>query len=148
MVHLRDESHLAVVESFDEREVPQRSRTVEGDAGDVGDDLGDLSHRAGRACRDTVDVRLEVEVGILDPHGMAQIERDRHESATERFEQVHPVGQHLEQALVREALAGTRVEDERSHDVGQLRWRLHVEERRVHPAQRFHGLDSLLVVRD
>ena len=90
VVHLGDEADLAVVEALDEPQLPQRPAAVERAAGDVADDLGQLVHRARRRHGDAVEVGVEVEVGVLDPHRMAEVERHRHQPAAERLEQVQP----------------------------------------------------------
>ena len=88
VVDLRDEADLAVFEPLEEVQLPQRTASVERQAGDVGDDLGQLAHRARRADRTPVDVRFEVEVGVLDPHRVPEVERNGDEPAAERLEKV------------------------------------------------------------
>jgi hypothetical protein len=84
-------------------------------------------------------VALEVEIGILHPDRVGEVEGHPHESATERLEEVDALAQQIDDALERVGL-GRRggIEDERAHDVGVHRRCLHVEERGVHAGQALH----------
>jgi hypothetical protein len=115
------------------------SRSIERTARDVPDDLGALAHRPGRAHGHAAHMGFEVEVGVLDPHRMPEVERDVHEPAAERLEEMHPILEHLQHPLEGETLARAGVEDHRADDVRELGRRLHVEEGRVHPAERLHA---------
>jgi hypothetical protein len=52
-------------------------------------------HTAGLRHADPVDVAVEIEVGVLDPHRVAQAERNLEHPAPERGQEVEAVGQHL-----------------------------------------------------
>ena len=69
-----DEADPAVFESLNDPQLPQGAAAVELMAGDLGDELAELARPARRWRADAADVVVEVEVGILDPHGMVEAE--------------------------------------------------------------------------
>ena len=85
VVHLRDRRDVAVLQALDDVHLPQRTGPVERTARDVADELRELLLAAGSGTTDPADVVVEVELGVLDPHRVVQVERDGRELAPERL---------------------------------------------------------------
>ena len=101
------------------------------------------SWRQSPGCRqgDVADVELEVEVRILDPVRVVEVERHPHEPLAEHAGLVQPLVDVLEDALERHRPAGRggRVVD-RDPAARHVRpRRLGVEERSIHPCELLHG---------
>jgi hypothetical protein len=54
------------------------------------DQLLELLHRARRGQIEVADVIVEVDLGIVDPHRMVDLERHRHQLLAEDRHEVHP----------------------------------------------------------
>ena len=76
-MHLREQRRLPALESVDDRELPQRARSVERVDGQHRDEVVELAERPGLRQRDVAEVVLEVEVGIVGPHRGAEVDRAR-----------------------------------------------------------------------
>src|SRR5204863_5888909 len=99
VVHLADNCDLAVGETLDDPELPQRPRPVERTARDVTRDLGDLLWTARHWTADAADVVVEVEVGVVDPRRVRDAERHGCEPTPELRHEMHPVGERLLDAV-------------------------------------------------
>ena len=87
VMHLGDDADVAVLETLDDPQLPQRAAAVERAPGDLGRQLGELVEAAGSGERGPPDVVVEIEVGILDPHRVMHAERDLdHAMAEPRIE--------------------------------------------------------------
>ena len=90
VMHLRDDGDAALGHVLDDPHLPQRPVAVERTSGDVAHDLGQLVHRARRRRADAMEMVVEIELRVLDPHGVVEVERDRNQPPAERLEQVEP----------------------------------------------------------
>src|SRR5581483_5956573 len=88
VVHLGDDADVAVLEALDDVDLPERPAPVELPAGDVAGQLGQLVIATGGRRGDAPQVVVEVEVGILDPHRVVQIEGNRRQTPGELRDQV------------------------------------------------------------
>jgi hypothetical protein len=59
-------------QSLDDRELPERPAPIEGDGGDLGDDAGQLDEASVAQRRAPAHVPGDVELGVLDPHRVAE----------------------------------------------------------------------------
>jgi hypothetical protein len=75
VVHLDDEADAVVGQSFDDPDLPQRLRPVELLTGDVPGQIGQLPEPAGAGHCRPPHVVLDVELGVVDPHRVAESER-------------------------------------------------------------------------
>ncbi len=97
VVELVEQSDPALLEAVDQMELPQRPRAVERRGDDAGDVVGHGARVAGGLDAALPDVEGDVEVGVLDPVGMIEPERDlgqlpgigRHEMDSLRHRPAH-----------------------------------------------------------
>jgi hypothetical protein len=134
----RDEPGLVALDDVD---LPQRPRAVERAGHDPRDLVGELGVVARRGERHLTHVVAEVDLGLLDPVGMVEPERDVREPPPQRRELRAALGQqprHLEAAedAVRRR---RRVEHRKTADVPRLAWVLKREELRVEAGQLPHA---------
>jgi hypothetical protein len=138
-MHLGEDGDLAARQTLDHPHLPQRSRPVEPDPGEVPGDLGEFGLPTGSRYGEPVDVPVDVEVAVLDPQGVVDVDRHPLELAMEHRDVAHPV---LEVVLeAREGVAvGDRlgVEQDDPADVHELLRCLQVEEARIQPTEAFH----------
>ena len=140
VMHLGDDADVAVLETLDDPQLPQRAAAVERAPGDLGRQLGELVEAAGSRQRGPPDVVVEIEVGILDPHRVMQAERDLDHAPAERLEARESVGDELPHRLDREAAGNVGgVEDHRRHDVHVRRRGFEREEGGVETGQPLHS---------
>jgi hypothetical protein len=134
VVGLADDGEAAAGEAFDEVHLPQRPGPVQRPALHPGDQLGELMVVAGTGQRGAAHVVADVEVLVVDPHGVRQpaghpadpLPVPRHERDALRDE--------LDQPVVVETVL-RRLEDRDATDVHRRRRLLEVEERHVQRAQ-------------
>jgi hypothetical protein len=88
VVDLREQPEPAVRQAVDEVELPQGPRAVQRTGEDARDGLGEAAVVARRRDRALADVEVEVEVGVVDPVGQVDSERDVDEPAAQGREQV------------------------------------------------------------
>ena len=88
VVHLRDQRDLAGREPLDEPQLPQRPAAVEQLGADLADQRAERVQVARRRQRDAVQVRVEVDVGVVDPVRVVHVQRHLHEPPLERRQQV------------------------------------------------------------
>ena len=146
VVHLRHEGEAAgrhagdVVEALDDVQLPQRPIEVEGPRHEASHLDAELAPVAGRRQGDVADVELQIEVGILDPVRVVEVERDADESLTEHAGLVEPLVDVIEDALERDGAAGRgrRVVDRDAPARHVRARRLGIEERGVHPGELLH----------
>ena len=89
---------------------------------------------------DVADMELEVELRILDPVGVVEIERHGDQLLAETTRKVQPALDVAQNALERHLAAGRRrlVVDREGTDVRRRARCLEVKERRVHAAELLH----------
>ena len=138
VVDLGENAHQATLEPTDDVPLPQRARPVEGRDDDPGDLLGELHVVARRGDGDLPEVELEVEVGIVDPVGVVEVERVGHQLAAVDVEQVDALLEHLADLGIDVARPLPRLEDDDRRDVSELGRRLHAQEGGVGGTQLFH----------
>ncbi len=76
-------ANAAAFEPLDGVHLPERPLAVEGQAAHLSGEVGQLLQTPGRRQAGSSKVVVEVEVGILDPHRMVQLERHLDEPAAE-----------------------------------------------------------------
>ena len=143
VVHLGDHADAVLLQALDDPQLPEGAGPVEGGAGDLAGQLAELAASAGGGAGDAVDVKVEVEVGIFDPHRVGEVQGHLHQPASERRHQVDPPADELLDVLEGVA-AGDRGRVEHHghghvHVVGGV---LEVEEGGVEPGQSFHVRSS------
>ena len=77
VVHLGEDGEAVVGQALDDVALPQRPAPVERTADDAGHELGDLLVAPGRRHRGVAHVEVEVEVGVVDPVRVVEVERAR-----------------------------------------------------------------------
>ena len=139
VVHLGEERDPAVRQALDDPHLPQRARPVQRDAGEVAAQRGQLALVPGLGQRRAVDVALDVEVVVVDPHRVVDVERDVAQLLTELGHRAHPG---LDRVAHRDEGVATRhglgVDHQHPAHVQQLFGGLQVEERRVESAEVLH----------
>ena len=121
VVHLADQREAAgrepldIVEPLDDREFPQRLRQVHRPRVQPRDLDAQLPPVAGLGQRDVADVEFDVELGILDPIGMIDVERHAHQPLPERARARQPALDEVQYVLEPHEPAGRgrRVVDRR-----------------------------------
>ena len=83
---------MPVGQAVDEVQLPQRPRAIQRPRGDSRDLLADLGVRRGLGQRELAHVVLEVEVRIVDPVGVVEVERDAAQAPAERRQQRQALG--------------------------------------------------------
>ena len=138
VVDLGDHADLVALQPFDDPHLPQRAVPVELAADHVGRELGQLAHPARRGQRGAAEMIVDVELGIVDPHRVAQAEGHLDQPAPEHRCQRDPLVDELAQPA--EGVApghGGRVENGDQRHVHVEGGCLRVEEGGVEPAQPF-----------
>jgi hypothetical protein len=74
VVHFRHDGDVAAFEAFDDPHLPQRTRAVQRLAGDVAAEVGEFLATAGSRNRNPMDMSVDVEIGIVDPDWMVEIQ--------------------------------------------------------------------------
>ena len=97
-----------VVEALDHVQLPERAVEVERAGHEAGHLDAQLAPVTGRRQGDVADVELEVEVGILDPVRVVEVERDAHEPLAEDAGLVQPLLDVVEDPLERHPPARRR----------------------------------------
>jgi hypothetical protein len=88
MVHLGVEAHRAVGEPFDDIELPKRPAAVEQAGMQACGQRLQLFLRAGLGQHGVADVVVDIEVVVLDPHRVGQVEGHQRQLAREHRRQV------------------------------------------------------------
>ena len=140
VVHLDHQTDAVVLEPLDDPGLPQRLAAIERHRGDLGGDLCQLSSSTRRRAGDPTHVTVELEVGILDPDRVVELERHFDEPSAERRHDLQPVRHVLLEPVERVAVAHRgHVVDADERDLHVARSGLEVEERGVHARQPFHS---------
>ena len=130
------EGEIAVLQPVDDEELPQRPRAVEQRGMQPPDQLLQLVHGAGPGQRHLADVVVEIDVVVLDPHRIGEVERHRGELVGEERRGVHPRGDHraIFGGVVLAAVGGRLQQIERADMHRHLR-RLDIEKAGVDGAE-------------
>ena len=139
VVHPEQHRDLAVGQSFDDPHLPQRLAAVERNPGDVRAEIGELLLTTGRRHCHPVHMPLDVEVAVLDPHRVVEIEDRVPDLSTERRQRPDPSFQlvtHLRERIT--PLHRLGIQLDQPDDVHQLRPRLQIQEGRIKTTQPFH----------
>lgn len=137
-MRLDEQCGPAVLEALDEPHVPERAATVERDLGEVGDELPELAGPARRRQPQTVQVVVELEIGIRHEHGQVEPEGhllDLHREFGHSRETLH---QELTEACEPPVRYVCGVDDAEGADVHRPAGPLAVEEPGVRSAQPSH----------
>ena len=143
---LGEDGHHPVLQAFDEVQLPERLRPVQRPGVDALHEVGQLTVASRfRQCR-PAHVEVDVEVGVIGPHGPGQSPRNEHDLLTEPGHEVLPGGHHPDQVVEGHPLtwACPRVQDRNTGDVHVHDRSLQVEERGVlgGEADRRHGVNG------
>ena len=132
---------LHVVQPFDDVELPQRTVEIERTRDEASHLDAQLSPVTRRRQSDVTNVKLEVEVGILDPVRVVKVERHPHQPLAKDARLVQPLVDVVEDPLERDptAVCGRRVIDRQPGPRHVRPGRLGVEKRGIHSAQLLHG---------
>ncbi len=134
-----------IVEPFDNGEFPWRTLQIE---------------RAGKyACRldtqlapvarlrqcDVAHVKLQIEVRVLDPVRIVQVERHPHQPLADCAAKLHPAFEEIQDILEPDKAArrGRRVVDKDRTDMHRRIARFHRDKRRIHTLQLAQGLSPV-----
>lgn len=128
----------SVGEAVDQGDPPQRAAAVQALGHELG--AGDVEFRlATRPRQDhTVKVLKEIELRIVDQHGIGEAEGYGNDPASQHWELVQASGEVPMQVLQGEGSAGARPEQPKSDDLHRLSGHLHVEKQRVQAAELAH----------
>ena len=130
---------LSSVVALDHPHLPQRAGAVERQAGEVPGQLDQLVVPAGLRQREPVHVPVDVEVLVLDPDRVVELERDLAQLARERGHVVHPgvdlVAEGVERVRLRHR---ARIQHDQPAHVHELLGGLQVQEARIEPRQAVH----------
>jgi hypothetical protein len=103
------------------------------------DELVQLLGRTRAAQRDAAHVIVEVDVVIVDPHRLAELERHRRELARQHRRQVQPLREHRLEVFVEVAFVALgQLEHHQAADMHRHLGRLEMQERGVHAGQVVH----------
>ena len=91
MVDLGEDRQVAAGEALDEVGLPQRAVAIERCRRQVGDQLGQFLLVARRGHRQVADVEARIEVGVVDPIGIVELERDLDQPPARQRDLVHPL---------------------------------------------------------
>jgi hypothetical protein len=87
-------------------------------------------------------VKVEIEVGVLDPVGVVEVERNGHQSTSKRGEQREAFLKYLTNTFESPPLRGGRgIDNYNAADMALLDGRLHVQEAGINASQLLHGRD-------
>ena len=140
VVHLAVEADPAVGQALDDVELPERPAAVEQHRMQPRRQRLELLERARLGQHHVAHVVVEVDVVVVDPHRVGEVERHQRELAGEHRRQVHALGDvRLHRLVV--ALAGVargRLEQVEAADVHRHLGAFHVQEGAVDDAQVFH----------
>ena len=89
----------AVGQALDQIHLPQRPASVQGRARDPADRFVELAASARSVHLAVPDVVVEVDLGVLPPHRMVELERNVDQLIAERIEPVEPAVDDLAQLL-------------------------------------------------
>jgi len=99
-MQLEHHGEPAVGQAIDEMNFPQRTAAVQRSARDVADDLIQLPPTAGTGHADAAQVVVELDLAILQPHRMVQLEWHLYELVPQGIQQrqppPYPVAEYLE----------------------------------------------------
>ena len=144
VVHLGDDTDAVLLEPLDHPDLPERFAAVQGHRCDAGGHICQLSSSSWFRCVDAVDVEVEVEVGVLDPNGVVEVERHGHQATPEGGNQVHALCDEPADGVEGvPAGHGVGVEDRRHGHVHVGIGGLEVGECGVDPRQAFHVVGPL-----
>jgi hypothetical protein len=104
VMHLGDNGDAVVDHPFDEVHLPQWSGVVQRCTCDLADQIVEFSPatRLGQHCPS--QVVIDVDVAVLQPHGMVDLERDVNQSIAQRIQRRQPVGDDAAERIERELL--------------------------------------------
>ena len=127
------------LEPVDDEEFPQRPAPVEQRRMEARHVLLELLSRSRLRQRDATDVIVDVDLVVVGPHGVRQLERHQRELAREHLGHVQAVDDVLPEVVVEVARVSLRqLELVHATDVHRRLGRLEMQEARVHPAQVVH----------
>ena len=135
-----------IVEPFDHGKLPRRAVEVERAGEDARRLDAQLPPVARRGQRHVADMVFEVEIGILDPVGIIEVEGHAHHALAHRLRQLQPAFEESEDVLEPDEPAGRsrRVVDQDRPDVHRRIARFQRNETRIHPLELLHRFLSAL----
>jgi hypothetical protein len=139
VVDLRDERDVAVLQPLERPYLPQRTVALQLRARDRADQRVHLAGAAGRRNAGTLQMPVEVEVRVFDPHRMVDAARYLYDATTERWKQMQSLGELFAESF--EGIAALhvhRIDNAYLQRVHVERRCLHIEKARVHPRHALH----------
>jgi hypothetical protein len=138
VVDLEVVGHLAVVEAVDHGDAPQRAVAVEQLRMQPSDAVFELRLGSGARQGEALHVVVEIDLVVVDPDRVGELQRHRRQLAGEHRHQVQALGQLAPKVVVEIALVAgrQRIAAERPHVLRRL-GSLHVQEG---PVESTHGL--------
>ena len=145
---LGDDPYAILLQALHHPELPQGPGAIEGRTGDLARHLAELPASTGGGAADAPDVVVDVEVGIVHPNRMVEVQRNLHQPSTKRRNQVEAVGDELLDLLERVAARhGVGIEHHGHGHVHVVGGGLEVQKRGVEPGESFHVASDPRVVR-
>ena len=133
VMHLGIEPDLVVLHAFEDIELPQRARAIEKLGMHPADDTLQRRPVIGRRQAAAEDMAVDVELVVLDPAGMIDVERRLFQPRLEDRGNVQPRGDHRLEVLEEVALVILgQTEDRHAPDMHRHFRRFQVQKRRVH----------------
>ena len=142
VVDLAEHGDPAVGQALDEVHLPQRPAAVQRRAGDLADGVVELAPAAGAVHPVGPDVVLEVDLAVLPPHRVVELERDVDQLVAERVELVEPAVDDLAEVVDAERAgpsSSSSVDDRELQRVHVHGRRFAVQQYRVPPAEPLHA---------
>ena len=137
-MRLGDEGDAAAFQALDEPALPQRLVAVELAGQDFADDVGQFLLATGSGQCRTVNVVIQLERWIVDPHRTVQAERHFLDTTAERRQIGQPAVEVITQMLEVESRCVTGIQD---HQPQRVLWpfsALHGQEHGIHAGQALH----------
>jgi hypothetical protein len=136
VMDFHNEREAAALQALDHPHLPERVVAAQRHLGDPRDQFEQLALAAGRGQRRAVQVRVEVEVRVVGPHGVADPERHADELAPQEWQRRQPpLDLRADPAKILARPAPARLDHERAHHAAAHRL-CGVEKRGVHAAER------------
>ena len=108
MVQQHHEGDVAAFKALDDPDLPQRPVAIQRVGVDLLDERAELLHPAGCGTDDAAHVRVEIELGVLDPDRVMQAQRRRQVPQTEDGKQVDALLEHAARLRPRPAVGVRR----------------------------------------
>ena len=140
VMNLVDHRYAAIGQTLDEVHLPQRPAAVQRRAGDLADGVVEFPATTGGGQRPRPDVIAEVDLAVLPPHRVVELERDVDEFVAQRVQLIEPAVDDLPEFVDPER-APAHVQQFDDRDLERVHVhvrRLAVQQKRVPARQSLH----------